>query len=205
MFLFKGYCFAITYFHHSMSLCYTWSLTVAVKMLYQRTISFISDLYYEHFCRSSEDQEALFDQILMGQLEFPLPYWDNVSETAKVSNFLTASRCEEDDVLPQKQAHPPLFVSAGSDPVHAWGGGGPEIHCPAGAGASLGYCKYSICEFVKLSFLQKHWLANLLINVEWGSVWKRTPAVCSGKDKEALQYWAQGQRHQRWGVSHFCK
>lgn len=26
----------------------------------------------------------LFDQILMGQLEFPLPYWDNVSETAKV-------------------------------------------------------------------------------------------------------------------------
>lgn len=35
-------------------------------------------------CRSSEDQEMLFDQILMGQLEFPLPYWDNVSETAKV-------------------------------------------------------------------------------------------------------------------------
>lgn len=27
----------------------------------------------------------LFDQILTGQLEFPLPYWDNVSETAKVS------------------------------------------------------------------------------------------------------------------------
>lgn len=35
--------------------------------------------------RSSEDQEVLFDQILMGQLEFPLPYWDNVSETAKVN------------------------------------------------------------------------------------------------------------------------
>uniref|UniRef100_A0A3B3C034 Serine/threonine-protein kinase DCLK2 n=1 Tax=Oryzias melastigma TaxID=30732 RepID=A0A3B3C034_ORYME len=33
--------------------------------------------------RGSEDQEALFDQILMGQLEFPFPYWDNVSETAK--------------------------------------------------------------------------------------------------------------------------
>ncbi|XP_046870132.1 serine/threonine-protein kinase DCLK1a [Hypomesus transpacificus] len=32
---------------------------------------------------SSDDQEVLFDQILMGQLEFPLPYWDNVSETAK--------------------------------------------------------------------------------------------------------------------------
>lgn len=39
-------------------------------------------------CRSSEDQEVLFDQILMGQLEFPLPYWDNVSETAKVMNTL---------------------------------------------------------------------------------------------------------------------
>ncbi|XP_041707411.1 serine/threonine-protein kinase DCLK1a isoform X2 [Coregonus clupeaformis] len=35
------------------------------------------------FRGSSDDQEVLFDQILMGQLEFPLPYWDNVSETAK--------------------------------------------------------------------------------------------------------------------------
>lgn len=35
--------------------------------------------------RSSEDQEVLFDQILTGQLDFPLPYWDNVSDTAKVS------------------------------------------------------------------------------------------------------------------------
>lgn len=36
-------------------------------------------------CRSSDDQEVLFDQILLGQLEFPLPYWDNVSDTAKVN------------------------------------------------------------------------------------------------------------------------
>lgn len=35
--------------------------------------------------RSSDDQEVLFDQILGGQLEFPLPYWDNLSETAKVN------------------------------------------------------------------------------------------------------------------------
>lgn len=41
-------------------------------------------------CRSNDDQEVLFDQILMGQLEFPLPYWDNVSETAKV----IISRCD---------------------------------------------------------------------------------------------------------------
>ncbi|XP_071780843.1 serine/threonine-protein kinase DCLK1b isoform X3 [Centroberyx gerrardi] len=33
--------------------------------------------------RGGEDQEVLFDQILMGQLDFPLPYWDNVSDTAK--------------------------------------------------------------------------------------------------------------------------
>ncbi|KAG8136802.1 hypothetical protein E2320_005359 [Naja naja] len=32
---------------------------------------------------SGEDQEVLFDQILMGQVEFPSPYWDNVSDSAK--------------------------------------------------------------------------------------------------------------------------
>ncbi|XP_034024292.1 serine/threonine-protein kinase DCLK1-like isoform X2 [Thalassophryne amazonica] len=31
----------------------------------------------------SEDQESLFRQILMGQLDFPLPYWENVSASAK--------------------------------------------------------------------------------------------------------------------------
>ncbi|XP_074496411.1 serine/threonine-protein kinase DCLK1-like isoform X2 [Sebastes fasciatus] len=33
--------------------------------------------------RGDEDQEALLEQLLRGQLEFPAPYWDNVSETAK--------------------------------------------------------------------------------------------------------------------------
>lgn len=37
-----------------------------------------------HFHSSGEDQEALFQQILKGQLDFPAPYWDNVSDTAKV-------------------------------------------------------------------------------------------------------------------------
>uniref|UniRef100_A0A8C8I6A8 Serine/threonine-protein kinase DCLK2 n=1 Tax=Oncorhynchus tshawytscha TaxID=74940 RepID=A0A8C8I6A8_ONCTS len=32
---------------------------------------------------SGEDQEILLDQILMGQLDFPSPSWDNVSVTAK--------------------------------------------------------------------------------------------------------------------------
>ncbi|KAM9359013.1 serine/threonine-protein kinase DCLK1b isoform 4-T4 [Symphorus nematophorus] len=33
--------------------------------------------------RGGEDQEALFQQILKGLLDFPAPYWDNVSDTAK--------------------------------------------------------------------------------------------------------------------------
>lgn len=46
-------------------------------------ITYILLCGFPPFRGSSDDQEALFDQILMGQLEFPLPYWDNVSETAK--------------------------------------------------------------------------------------------------------------------------
>jgi hypothetical protein len=29
-------------------------------------------------------QEDLFDQILAGKLEFPAPYWDNITDSAKV-------------------------------------------------------------------------------------------------------------------------
>ncbi|NXK83707.1 DCLK2 kinase, partial [Amazona guildingii] len=29
-------------------------------------------------------QEDLFDQILVGKLEFPSPYWDNITDSAKV-------------------------------------------------------------------------------------------------------------------------
>ena len=29
-------------------------------------------------------QEDLFDQILLGRLEFPTPYWENISASAKV-------------------------------------------------------------------------------------------------------------------------
>ncbi|XP_073335773.1 serine/threonine-protein kinase DCLK1a isoform X1 [Pagrus major] len=46
-------------------------------------ITYILLCGFPPFRGSSDDQEVLFDQILMGQLEFPLPYWDNVSETAK--------------------------------------------------------------------------------------------------------------------------
>ncbi|KAG7269972.1 hypothetical protein CRUP_021827, partial [Coryphaenoides rupestris] len=46
-------------------------------------ITFILLCGFPPFRGSIEDQEVLFDQILMGQLEFPLPYWDHVSDTAK--------------------------------------------------------------------------------------------------------------------------
>uniref|UniRef100_A0A674NST6 non-specific serine/threonine protein kinase n=1 Tax=Takifugu rubripes TaxID=31033 RepID=A0A674NST6_TAKRU len=46
-------------------------------------ITYILLCGFPPFRGSSDDQEVLFDQILTGQLEFPLPYWDNVSETAK--------------------------------------------------------------------------------------------------------------------------
>ncbi|GAA6074266.1 serine/threonine-protein kinase DCLK1a isoform X1, partial [Tachysurus ichikawai] len=47
-------------------------------------ITYILLCGFPPFRGSADDQEALFDQILLGQLEFPLPYWDNVSDSAKV-------------------------------------------------------------------------------------------------------------------------
>uniref|UniRef100_A0A8C1J3F8 Serine/threonine-protein kinase DCLK2 n=1 Tax=Cyprinus carpio TaxID=7962 RepID=A0A8C1J3F8_CYPCA len=46
-------------------------------------ITYILLCGFPPFRGSTNDQEALFDQILMGQLDFPLPYWDNVSDSAK--------------------------------------------------------------------------------------------------------------------------
>ncbi|KAL4647759.1 serine/threonine-protein kinase DCLK1-like isoform X1 [Arapaima gigas] len=46
-------------------------------------ITYILLCGFPPFRGSSDDQEALFDQILMGQLDFPLPYWDSVSDSAK--------------------------------------------------------------------------------------------------------------------------
>ncbi|KAI5612992.1 serine/threonine-protein kinase DCLK1 isoform X2, partial [Silurus asotus] len=46
-------------------------------------ITYILLCGFPPFRGSADDQEALFDQILLGQLEFPLPYWDNVSDSAK--------------------------------------------------------------------------------------------------------------------------
>ncbi|XP_059400452.1 serine/threonine-protein kinase DCLK1-like isoform X5 [Carassius carassius] len=46
-------------------------------------ITYILLCGFPPFRGSTDDQETLFDQILLGQLEFPLPYWDNVSDSAK--------------------------------------------------------------------------------------------------------------------------
>ncbi|XP_063059172.1 serine/threonine-protein kinase DCLK1-like [Engraulis encrasicolus] len=46
-------------------------------------ITYILLCGFPPFRGSNDDQETLFDHILMGQLEFPLPYWDNVSDSAK--------------------------------------------------------------------------------------------------------------------------
>uniref|UniRef100_A0A3B5A9J9 Serine/threonine-protein kinase DCLK2 n=1 Tax=Stegastes partitus TaxID=144197 RepID=A0A3B5A9J9_9TELE len=46
-------------------------------------ITYILLCGFPPFRGSGEDQEALFEQILKGQLDFPAPFWDNVSERAK--------------------------------------------------------------------------------------------------------------------------
>ncbi|KAI3353655.1 hypothetical protein L3Q82_004900 [Scortum barcoo] len=46
-------------------------------------ITFILLCGFPPFRGSGDDQEALFEQILKGLLDFPAPYWDNVSDTAK--------------------------------------------------------------------------------------------------------------------------
>ncbi|XP_074838498.1 serine/threonine-protein kinase DCLK1 isoform X2 [Carettochelys insculpta] len=46
-------------------------------------ITYILLCGFPPFRGCGDDQEVLFDQILMGQVEFPSPYWDNVSDSAK--------------------------------------------------------------------------------------------------------------------------
>uniref|UniRef100_A0A671VC66 non-specific serine/threonine protein kinase n=1 Tax=Sparus aurata TaxID=8175 RepID=A0A671VC66_SPAAU len=46
-------------------------------------ITYILLCGFPPFRCTGEDQEALFEQILKGVLDFPAPYWDNVSDAAK--------------------------------------------------------------------------------------------------------------------------
>jgi len=57
-------------------------------------------------------QEDLFDQILAGKLEFPAPYWDNITDSAKelISQMLQVNveaRCTAGEIL----SHPWVSVS----------------------------------------------------------------------------------------------
>lgn len=46
-------------------------------------ITYILLCGFPPFRCNGEDQEALFEQILKGQLDFPAPYWDNISDAAR--------------------------------------------------------------------------------------------------------------------------
>lgn len=81
----------------------------------------------------------------MGQLDFPLPYWDNVSDTAKVCERVlsnSASKLIERLVDLFLTGYSQFSsVSAGADHWDATGGGGSEICSSAGAGSPMGQRK----------------------------------------------------------------
>ena len=47
-------------------------------------VTLIFLLFLCHWLSENNLQEDLFDQILAGKLEFPAPYWDNITDSAKV-------------------------------------------------------------------------------------------------------------------------
>ena len=64
------------------------------------------------FVSPDNEQEELFERILSGQYEFTSPYWDNISDSAKmlISNMLQSQpelRFSAEDVLD----HPWLMVT----------------------------------------------------------------------------------------------
>ncbi|XP_023682027.1 serine/threonine-protein kinase DCLK1b isoform X2 [Paramormyrops kingsleyae] len=70
-------------------------------------ITYILLCGFPPFRGNSDNQEALFDQILMGQLEFPSPYWDSVSDSAKelITGMLQVE-VEQRFTAPQVLDHP---------------------------------------------------------------------------------------------------
>ena len=47
-------------------------------------ISYILLCGFPPFTSATNDQEELFDKIVAGKFEFLVPYWDEISEPAKV-------------------------------------------------------------------------------------------------------------------------
>uniref|UniRef100_H2LTW5 Serine/threonine-protein kinase DCLK2 n=1 Tax=Oryzias latipes TaxID=8090 RepID=H2LTW5_ORYLA len=56
---------------------------VAPEIIYNQCVLSLCVCCFFPQVRENNQQEELFDQILLGQLEFPSPYWDNVSHSAK--------------------------------------------------------------------------------------------------------------------------
>jgi len=68
------------------------------------------------FVSPSDDQEELFDKILIGTFEFTSPYWDSVSEEAKdlITCMLQGTpdvRFSAEDVLDHPWLHVSLIYS----------------------------------------------------------------------------------------------
>ena len=47
-------------------------------------------------CSENNQQEDLFDQILLGQVDFPSPYWDSITDSAKVGTANTHTHTHKD-------------------------------------------------------------------------------------------------------------
>ncbi|XP_021493228.1 serine/threonine-protein kinase DCLK1 isoform X1 [Meriones unguiculatus] len=70
-------------------------------------ITYILLCGFPPFRGSGDDQEVLFDQILMGQVDFPSPYWDNVSDSAKgLINMMLLVNVEQRFSAVQVLEHP---------------------------------------------------------------------------------------------------
>ena len=62
--------------------CYR-SGTFPGVVMFQRSINCVC----VYACSENNLQEDLFDQILVGRLDFPSPYWDNITDSAKVMSL----------------------------------------------------------------------------------------------------------------------
>ncbi|XP_054637335.1 serine/threonine-protein kinase DCLK2 isoform X2 [Dunckerocampus dactyliophorus] len=92
-------------------------------------ITYILLCGFPPFRSESNQQEDLFDQILQGRLDYPSPYWDNISHSAKelIRKMLqvnTEARYTAQDVL----AHPWLTNTALQKETHHLPGPHPALH-----------------------------------------------------------------------------
>lgn len=63
-------------------MCFRYGLKVDIWAA--GVITYILLCGFPPFRSERNQQDELFEQILLGKLEFPAPYWDNISVSAKV-------------------------------------------------------------------------------------------------------------------------